>query len=168
VRHFIRGDGELIGLAGADQEMALAAVPNFAGDRKFKKTVFKSINKKFLQTIQRLAGLPADDSFRGGRDRCLNHCAETLSCSWLGREHDVRPRYDRTKPRLLWSRVAQAATDRRRRRATSQACMYQCRWRLQPLGNRQAVIKPNEFDALREAIPMRVLFVRRVRMNMVW
>src|SRR5262245_11524537 len=75
MRHFFRGNGELVALAGADHEMALAAVSDLAGDRIVEEAMLEPIDDEPFQAIERLADLSAGDSLRRGCDRRISHCA---------------------------------------------------------------------------------------------
>ena len=58
-RHFVLGDRELVALAGADHELALAAVADLAGDRIVEEAVLEAIDDKPFETVEGLADLPA-------------------------------------------------------------------------------------------------------------
>jgi len=58
-RHFFRGDRELVALSGADNEMALAAFADLAGDRTSEEAMLEPVDDKLFQKVERLADLPA-------------------------------------------------------------------------------------------------------------
>src|SRR5262249_1806844 len=72
-RQFFLGDVELVGLAGADHEMALAAVSNLAGDRVVEEAMLEPIDDEPFQAIERLADLSAGDFLPRGCDRRITH-----------------------------------------------------------------------------------------------
>ena len=58
-RHFVLGDSELVALAGADHELAFAAIGDLAGDGILEEAVLQTIDDKTFETVESLADLSA-------------------------------------------------------------------------------------------------------------
>ena len=54
-----------MGLTRAEHELALAAVGDLAGDKIVEETVFKPVDDRPVDTVERLADLPAIDAVEG-------------------------------------------------------------------------------------------------------
>src|SRR3954453_15980688 len=90
-RQVFVGNSELVGLAGADHEMAFPAVPDLAGDRVFEITVTEPFHHDGFQMHERFRQLAVMRT-SGRENRSLMHCAAAPSCpSWLRRTAALGP-----------------------------------------------------------------------------
>ena len=58
-RQFVLGDSEFVALAGADHELAFAAVGDLAGDGIVEEAVLEPVDDKPFEAVERLADLSA-------------------------------------------------------------------------------------------------------------
>lgn len=80
VRQFILGDGELVRLAGADHQLALAAVGDLAGDGAIEEAVPQAIEHDLFEVPKRLGRLAAMRTGRQGDSGGVTYCATIPSC----------------------------------------------------------------------------------------
>jgi hypothetical protein len=67
-RHFVLGDSELVRLAGADHELAFAAVGDLAGDGVVEEAMLEAFDDKPFKTVERVADLSALGALERGAD----------------------------------------------------------------------------------------------------